>query len=257
VGQRNNYFYMPGAAPTPLARLAPGVPRGRLTTHVVPTYDLIATPTRRVALYQPPGEGPAPLVVVYDGPDFLRRARLPVIVENLTAQGRMRPVALAFVSNGGRRARFVEYAGSDGTLAFIDNVVLPLARQRLSLVDVEQSPGAFGVIGASMGGLMAIYTGLRRPRTFGRVLALSSALSLLQREYAAYDLILHGPPLPLRLWLAVGRYDVSELLSANRRLRNLLRRCGYDYHYREYHAGHNYPAWRDEVGRGLEWLYPA
>jgi len=25
--------------------------------------------------------------------------------------------------------------------------------------------------------------------------------------------------------------------------------------YREYSGGHNYPAWREDVWRGLEWLF--
>jgi enterochelin esterase family protein len=35
----------------------------------------------------------------------------------------------------------------------------------------------------------------------------------------------------------------------------MLNQMGYPLTYREYHAGHNYPAWRDEIWRGLEALY--
>jgi enterochelin esterase family protein len=37
----------------------------------------------------------------------------------------------------------------------------------------------------------------------------------------------------------------------------LLTRKGYEVTYREYNGGHNYPAWRDDVWRGLETLFGA
>jgi enterochelin esterase family protein len=48
----------------------------------------------------------------------------------------------------------------------------------------------------------------------------------------------------------VGRYE--WLLEPNRRLHALLQEHGYDVTYREYNAGHNFPAWRNDVWRGLE-----
>ncbi len=68
-------------------------------------------------------------------------------------------------------------------------------------------------------------------------------------------LVEHLPVPPLKVWLDVGRYE--WLLAANREMRDLLARRGFDYNYREFNAGHNYPAWRDDVWRGLEWLFPA
>jgi enterochelin esterase-like enzyme len=38
-------------------------------------------------------------------------------------------------------------------------------------------------------------------------------------------------------------------------MRDLLLGRGYDVTYREFNAGHNYPAWRDDVWRGLEALF--
>lgn len=52
----------------------------------------------------------------------------------------------------------------------------------------------------------------------------------------------------------VGIYE--ELADCNRRMRDLLKQRGYRFGYREYSGGHNYPAWRDDVSRGLEFLFP-
>ena len=53
-----------------------------------------------------------------------------------------------------------------------------------------------------------------------------------------------------------GLYDFKSLLAANRRMQDLLAKHNFTFEYREYPAGHNYPAWRDELWRGLEYLFP-
>jgi enterochelin esterase-like enzyme len=157
------------------------------------------------------------------------------------------------VANG-RGARMAEYGSSDATLAFIHELVLPAARQHLDLIDITIRPGAFGVMGASMGGLMALVTALRLPHIFGQVLSQSGAFHLGPHPSMAVALAEHGPVPPLRIWLDVGRYE--ELLESNRRMDALLQARGYDVTYREFNAGHNYRAWRDDLWRGLEALYP-
>ncbi len=248
INAYNHFFYMPEAAPTPLAKRWRAVPHGTVTRHIVRAPFLVADGKRPVYLYQPPANAhePCPLIVVYDGPDYLRRAQLTTLVDNLIAQKRIRPVALAMIENGGP-ARFMEYACSESTLAFVLSQVVPLARQHLNLIDPDQSPGAYGVLGASMGGLMALYTGLRLSHIFGKVLAQSGAFSINTFDHVVYDLAQHGPLRPLEIWMNVGRYDMLELLAANRRMLEVLMNKGYRLTYREYNAGHNYPAWRDEV----------
>lgn len=253
MGQYNHWFYMPQGSPTSLALRQRGVPHGEMLRLELPTHLLLAGQQRRLVLYRPPVAGPVPLVLVYDGPDYLRRAGLVTLVDNLIAQRRIRPIALAMLANG-RGARMAEYGGSDATLAFVHEILLPAARQHLDLLDVAAHPGGFGVMGASMGGLMALATGLRLPHIFGRVLSQSGAFHLGQHASMAVELVDHGPVRPLRIWLDVGRYEA--LLDSNRRLAALLHSRGYDATYREYNAGHNYIAWRDDLWRGLEALFP-
>ena len=183
---------MPKGEPTPLANVLPGVPRGKVTRHKVETDSMAVGDERTVYLYQPPVKRPVPLVVVYDGPDYLRRAKLATIVDNLIAQKRIRPVALALVQNGGQ-ARVIEYGCSELTLGFIAERVVGLAREHLNLVDINQKPGAYGIMGASMGGLMALYTGLRLPGMFGKVLSQSGAFSFPEHEFITSDLVRYLP----------------------------------------------------------------
>jgi enterochelin esterase-like enzyme len=249
-GNENHYFYMPAAGPTPLARRQ-RVPHGELTRHIIQDPFLLAGSSRPVYLYRPPVEGPCPLLVVFDGQDYRRRAKLINIVENLVAQQRIRPVALALLHHGGP-ARGVEYACSEATLGVLVEHVLPLARSELDLVDVEAQPGAYGIAGASMGGLMALYTGLRVPHIFGHVLSQAGAFTLGDYDTVVWDLVRHGPPRPLRIWMDVGRYE--WLLDCNRGMHGLLVERGYEVNFQEHNTGHNYPAWRDRLSEALTWL---
>lgn len=256
VGAYNNYFTMPEARDTPLLRRHAGIPRGVVTRHIVEGDHLVVGGKRTIYLYQPPVTEPSPLLVVFDGQDYLRRARLTTIVDNLIAQRRIRPIALAMVEHG-RQARFVEYACSDSTVTFLARYILPLARQHLHLLDIDANPGVYGVLGASMGGLISLYTALRLPETFGHVLSQSGAfgLDVSGQDLVIFDLIRHQEQAPsTRVWMDVGCYEFLHLF--NETMRDLLTEKGYDLAYRAYNGGHNYTSWRNDVWRGLEWLFP-
>jgi enterochelin esterase-like enzyme len=174
----------------------------------------------------------------------------------LIAEGRIRPIALALVEHGDQ-ARFVEYACSEATVAFLERAVLPLAHAELDLIAPDESPGAFGVLGASMGGLISLYTALRLPHVFGRVLSQSGGFGfdLAGREPFILDYARMRRETSLKIWMDVGRFE--SLLEPNRRMRAALDGAGYDVSYREYAGGHNYTAWRDDVVAGLEALFGA
>jgi enterochelin esterase-like enzyme len=255
MGSYNHYFSMPEFRPTTLTQKIRHIPHGVVTRYQVPTDYLITGKNRTIHLYQPPVDKPVPLMVVWDGQDYLYRAKLCLMVDNLIAQGRIQPIALALVNNGGQKTRHLEYSCSDATLGFLMTGVLPLVTKYLNLVDINTNPGAYGVAGASMGGLMALYTGVRLPQVFGNVLSQSGAFSWAGIDLVVFDLLERAEKLPIKIWMDVGIYDIPSLLISNRQMKDLLLMKGYQPQYREYHAGHNYPAWREEIWRGLESLY--
>ncbi len=248
----NHFFYMPEHSPTELATRRKNVPRGKVTHHLVDTWMLAEDGQRDVYLYHPPVNGPVPLLVVYDGADYLKRAMLNVIVDNLIHEKRIRPIAMAFLQNGDDH-RSVEYACSDATIMWLDNLILPLARKRLNLLDVAKHPGAYGILGASFGGLMSMYTGLRMPEIFGKVISQSGVFESQGRDFAAVDLIRSKRSREIKIWMDIGHFD--WLLEDNRRLQPTLRENGYDVTYREFSGGHNYTCWRDEVWIALEKMF--
>jgi enterochelin esterase-like enzyme len=250
INAYNHFFYMPRSGPTPLILPAIRVAKGTVTRHQVPTKEFVVGTNRTVYLYQPPVRVPVPLVVVYDGPDYLKRAKLNVIVDNLIASKRVRPFAMAMVQNGGP-ARSLEYSCSESTLGFVFECVIPLAQEHLTLTPPGGEP--YGVLGASLGGLMAMYTGIRLPQVFGKVLSQSGTFILPEHEFVVVDLVRYAPPPEIDLWMDTGRYE--WLLDGNREMYALLKEKEYKVKYHEFSGGHNYTSWRDDIWRGLEALF--
>jgi enterochelin esterase family protein len=253
LGSRNNFFYMPETMPSPFTLRRADVPIGAITSHRVETGFLREDGEREIFLYRPPVKEPVPLLLVFDGQDYLQRGRLNTIVDNLIADKRIQPIAMAFLTSGGRW-RMVEYLCSDATLHWIETIILPLAREQLNLVDTAQHPGAYGVLGASAGGIMSLYAGLRMPKTFGNVVAQSGVSAINGMDFSTVDLIRHKQSREIKIWMDVGALDF--LLEDNRRMKSLMEENGYNVTYREFSGGHNYTAWRDDVWRGLELLFP-
>jgi enterochelin esterase family protein len=256
VGEVNHYFYMPQAGPNPLAQRSKQHKRiqGTLSNHIIES-SLLANGKRRIYLYQPETKSPCPLLVVWDGYDYLRRARLDIIIDNLIAQKRITPIALAMIPNGGK-ARMVEYACSEASPALIEAEILPLCQKQLNLIDIRQNPSAYGILGASMGGLMALYSALRLPHIFGSVISQSGAFSMFERNMVVWDLLENAHSLPQTISMSVGQFDFVSLLIANREMAHLVRQLSIDFYYREYPAGHNFPAWRDDINHHLEHIFP-
>ena len=92
------------------------------------------------------------------------------------------------------------------------------------------------------------------PEIFGNVISQSGAFMVENLDFAAVDLVRHGHAPGVKVWMDVGRLD--ELLKDNRRMHALLKEKGYQVTYREFSGGHNYTAWRDDLWRGLEAMFP-
>ncbi len=251
----NHYVSLPDYRAPDLTRRGAGVARGAISEHWLEA-PFTGDTHRKLYLYHPPTDEAVPLVIVWDGGDYLRRGTLNIIVDNLIAQGRIRPVALALLDSEAR-ARYLEYMQSETTIEGAIRAVLPFAAQHLNLIDAAEQPGIHGVLGSSMGGLMALYTALRQPTIFGRVLCQSGAFwpdPAMFGSMLITQLIRHLPAPSIRVWQDCG--TLEWLIDGNRWMRDLLLERGYDLTYREYHGGHNHIMWRDNTWRGLETLYP-
>jgi enterochelin esterase family protein len=233
-----------------LARLpARALPRGSLTRHRLDTARMVDGRTRTVTIYRPPGDArPADMLVVLDGQDYLVRQRLHRVADALIARRRIAPIGIVFVHHGAD-ARFPEYACSEGTLAFVAERVVPLARARLG---VAERPVA--IAGPSLGGLMALFAALRRPDLFDRAISQSGTFELPGRELVTGDHVRPLPPRPISVRLSAGTFE--WLAGPVARMADLLRARGYDVTHRPYVGGHNHRAWAEDLIHGLEAVFP-
>ncbi|MGB9800528.1 MAG: alpha/beta hydrolase-fold protein [Thermanaerothrix sp.] len=250
TGGVNNYFYMPQAAPSPY--LKPRKLRGRVLHYSIRDELRLSNPSRKIILYQPDAPGPYPLLVVFDGKEYLERARIISIIENLLEDQKIRPVALALIPNAGT-SRFVEYACNDSTVSFVVNRVLPLAQENLNLLDIRRNPGAYAIMGASMGGTMALYVALRHPEIFGKVISQGGAFRLFDEDFSIFEMVDRPFVPPIQIWMDVGRFDF--VYEANQRIHHILVKKGYNVAYREVNGGHNYTTWRNDLPNGLMRLF--
>lgn len=246
TGGVNNYFYMPKAAPSPYLKTRKL--RGRIYHYPIRDELRLSNPSRKIILYQPDAPGPYPLLVVFDGKEYLERARIVSIIENLIEDQKIKPIALALIPNAGA-SRFVEYACNDSTVSFVVNRVLPLAQENLNLLDIQKNPGAYAIMGASMGGTMALYVALRHPEIFGKVISQGGAFRLFNEDFSIFEMIERPHVPPIQIWMDVGRFDF--VYDANQRIHRILVEKGYNVAYREINGGHNYTTWRNDLPNGL------
>jgi enterochelin esterase-like enzyme len=250
-GETNNCFRMPQAPRSRLFRRWKGVKAGVVSRTTFQSMRL-AGGRRTVRLYRPALDGPYVLLLVLDGQDYFQRARLTTLADNLIHQRTVPPLAVAFLDNA-RQARFAEYGCSEALVGFVAQELLPWVASEVPLVPQQN---AHGVLGASLGGLAALWLGVRLPEIFGRVFSQAGGFALgFTKELGLTTLLRLSERLPLRIYMDCGRFD--PLLEANRMMKGLLEARGYSLTYREFNAGHNYPAWREELAAGLGWLFQA
>ncbi len=252
MGKFNHYFSMPAYQPTDLATEKKGVPKGKISQIEIPCDEMIAGKKRVLRLYQPPTDQPCPLLVVFDGQDYFNRAKLPTIIDNMIAAGRIQPIALAMIDSHGP-TRAMEYVCSDSTVGHILTNIIPAAKERLNILDIAQHPGAYGVLGASFGGLIALYSGFRMPHVFGHVFSQAGGFAVRGYPFVVWELVRYCQERPKKIYLDIGRFDF--LYETNQDMLHLLKEKDDHYQYFEYNAGHNYPVWRDHLWKGLEYLY--
>lgn len=241
VGNRVSVVELPDAPSQ--AWLAPRGPlRGVLTEH-----DLDG---RRLSVYRPAEFAPGgPVVVALDGEMWVGELSLPAMVDNLIADGLMRPPLLLLVRGGDRVQRWAELNGSGGMPDWIADVLLPWA------VDTHRAgPDAVDrvVAGQSLGGAVALLTAAERPDAVGAFLAQSA--SLWQDGLA--DRVASAMPAGARGYLEVGRQE-WVLLGPNRSLHERLDAAGVRHGYAEFNGGHDYACWRGGIADGLRVTLPA
>jgi enterochelin esterase family protein len=239
--------YQPPSEITP----RPGVPAGQVIEHTLHSLELHQA--RPLFVYLPPGytadqPGGYPLVLFHDGGDYLTHAHAATVLDNSIADGVVPPLIAVFAPPVHRTQEYS--ATSDPYLRFCTEELPAFLRAQYA---VAADPRRWATMGASLGGLIAVYLAWRRPDVFGWALPRSGAFSL------ASDWLIgrieETEPVPVGFHCVTGLYDRWGLdcLDAQRRFVAMLARTGYAHAAAEYPAGHNWAFWAAHIQDGLAW----
>jgi enterochelin esterase family protein len=241
IGGENSYLKGPAYRPSPWA---PGRDdlRGRLEPLALPRGD-----GRKVRVYLPPGyargRGRFPVLYMQDGTQSVGLGRAAETADRMIAEGKVEPFIIVLIDPSDRTK---EYWLNDAFADWMARTLVPLVDSRYRTRAVRD---ARALAGASLGGVISVWTALRHPDTFARVAGFSTAFQIDGGRLLSDLARLDGEARrrhPLRFYLDAGRYE-PPIFETTRRANITLRARGYPVTHREEPVGHNYTAWRDRL----------
>ncbi|MDT5293608.1 MAG: glucoamylase, partial [Acidobacteriota bacterium] len=241
VGGFNSNFNGPDYRPTVFASGRDEL-RGRLERLALPGDD-----KRKVQVYLPPGYAGAsaryPVLYMQDGTQFVELGRAAEIADRMISEGKAEPFIIVLIDP---IDRMKEYWANDQFADWMAQTLVPLVDARYrTRADREGR----ALLGASLGGVISVWTALRHPDMFARVGGNSSAFQTDEERVVTALARLDDEArrkYPMRFYFDAGLYE-PPILDTARRVNLLLRARGYPVTYREAAVGHNYTAWRDRL----------
>lgn len=241
---------LPDAPPLPWREYR-ATQRGTIELHT-PFAD-----QRRFWLYTPAvvPATPLPVLVVFDGRIYKDLTRLPQILDYLIDCGQIPPLLALMVDNPDRN----ELQCTVDFAAYVAETVMPWLRAQHPVTD---TPSQTAVLGASLGGLAALYLAYHYPQTVGIVFTQTGWFRWMppgetEHHWLARQLA-NSPKLPLRLHVQVGNLEIAQMadggptqVEANRFMRTVLAAKGYPFDYQEYSGGHDTSSLEAPLADGL------
>jgi enterochelin esterase-like enzyme len=257
------------------SRVQAGVPQGEVVRRVFSGSNVFPGTTRDYWVYVPrqyTGEKPANLVVFQDGAGAVKldgALRVPVVLDNLIAEGRLPVTVGVFVNPGSvpavkpgaapRSNRSFEYDSLGGLYAkFLEEELLPEA---LAGLNVTTDPAGRLAGGVSSGGVCAFTLGWERPDQFGLVLSGIGSFTNIRGGfvYPAEVRKTKSAPRKLRVWMQEGEADVDNLFGnwplSNQDLAGALKYAGYDARFELTGGGHSGAGVGALLPEALLWLF--
>lgn len=238
----------------------PGVAHGTLQEGRVESSRL--SEPRRVWTYRPPVGASGPVVpeqllVLLDGEDWAGRLDVAATLDNLHADGVIPPTAAVLVDAIDTPSRWRDLACSDRFTDFITGDLVDWVAAELELP--ADAPRVV-VSGRSLGGITALYAGVRAPERVHAVIAQSASLwypaePIDGREPGwLVDQIVGAAALPAHVTLQVGTQEWLLLGRARDLAGALATRVGGGgtrLHVDEFDGGHDAWCWRGHLADAL------
>lgn len=245
---------LPAAPPeTPWLELQPETPRGTLHSQLFSSS--IVDHDYRLAVYTPHNydfnNGPYPLLLLYDTWTYTEVIPASTLLDNMIVAGTIPPLVAVLFGHLWRKDRMQEMGFYEPFFACVMQELLPYIQQHYAITN---DPARSIVAGASMGGIAAMYTGLRHPERFGNIYSHTGSFHSgppVERAYQRLEWEIRQRAFaPQRFYLDVGMLERDEMgcgspdggpnaIQSNRFLRDVLQSRGYDVTYTEYPGGHD------------------
>ncbi|HEX8144871.1 MAG TPA: glucan 1,4-alpha-glucosidase [Pyrinomonadaceae bacterium] len=242
VGGYNSFFWMPGYRG---AAITGDEGERGISVDTLEVRSNLLDGVRRAWVYLPPGYAQSsaryPTLYVQDGMEYVTRARATLIAQDLIKEKKIAPFIIVFVLPLDRRK---DYWANDAFADFMATELVPFIDARYR---TKAERNARALMGASLGGLISVWTVLRHADTFARVGGQSSSFQIDNERVvgALYGLAAASQERPLKFYLDVGRME--PIKAVNRRVLVMLASKGYRVAYAEEDAGHNWTSWRDRL----------
>jgi enterochelin esterase family protein len=246
---------------------------------------------RKWALYIPKQYDPskeAALMVFQDGLGYASRNgqwRVPVVFDNLIAQGKM-PVTIAlFINPGfipdpknpkgkdkkgkplGKSNRSFEYDNvTDLYPKFLVEEMIPLAESKG--VKISKDPLRRGIAGSSSGGICAFNAAWQRPEAFSKVFTTIGSFTNIRGVISKGaekggnlfpQMILESPKKNIRVFSQEGSHDLTNEFGvwpeANQKMADAWKTKGYDYKYVLGEGTHNGRHGAMLLPEAMTWLW--
>lgn len=236
----------------------PDIPRGTLTDNIIIESAVLGY-SLAYRVYTPAGyedlNGLASIYVL-DGETFIDDdfGALPIVLDNLIAERRMRPAIAVFIdardpddlSVNRRNLQFTERP------LYAQFIVEELVPEVDSAYNTAADAGSRAIIGGSFGGVGAFFMGASYPEIFGNVGAFSAPLSDITKSIRLYR---ESPERSVNIFLVTGRtvWDVGDISM----VAGFLDTQGYKYQYLvDDGQGHSFILWRDALDDVLPYFFP-
>jgi enterochelin esterase-like enzyme len=248
IGSRNSFFVVGELHEPPELRWLEEIPHGRLQQFELASERL--GNRRAVHVYLPPsydaGTATLPVLYVHDGGEYLTRARLPVVLDNLIHTGELAPMIAVMVDPVNR---MVEYLMDEGYAGFVVSELLPHIDAGFRTL---AHPEGRAVMGASLGGLVSVYLTLTRPDLFSKGASQSGAFLLAPNRIVT---LAKDAREGQSFYFDVGKYE-QRFIPAHVSLVETLEARGCRCFFQQLPGGHNWTSWRAHLKELLMFVCP-
>ena len=250
------------------------IPRGRVTKHIWKS-DIYAGTQRNYYLYVPKqydSSKSSALMVFQDGHTYVDVEgdfRVPIVFDNLIAQGKM-PVTIGLFINPGHDGtlpppetlwrssnRSIEYDTLSPKYAeFLEREMIPELQKNYRISD---DPSMRAICGISSGGICAFTVAWSRPDLFRKVISHIGSFTDIKGGHNYPSIIRQTDPKPIKVLLQDGTGDLDNRFGnwwlANLQMEAALKFKGYDYKFVADTGAHNGVHGGLVLPQSLTWLW--